>query len=183
MDTSVVDKVGVVVENDLTRKVVHLLLPLLKLRLLVVSNCRQVASLTDDLVHAAGLRHILLFLQKLVLVLEARHFKEGLAVVANNMVTDLDFLGKIRVLHSYEGVVAHDLLLAVDEELLPGLDLGTGLVALDFSKAHPGPLEVDVDAAPFARHFGCLSHHLNQNLVLLVLDLRRIDTTYVHAVF
>ena len=113
MDSSVVDEVGVVVENDLTGKVIDLLLSLLELRLLVVPDCGQIAPLTDYFVNATGLRHVLLLLQKLILVLEACHFKEALAVITYDMVTDLDFLGQIRVFDTYEGIIAHNLLLAV----------------------------------------------------------------------
>ena len=58
LDTSVVNHVRVVVQDDLCRYVVELLLSFFVLRLLVVSDSGQCATMTDDLWDTTVCRHV-----------------------------------------------------------------------------------------------------------------------------
>ena len=119
--------------------------------------------------------------EELILVLEACNLQIRLAVVANYMVTDFELFGELSVLHANEAVVSSHLALAVEQEALPSLDLDARLSALDLAQADAGPLQVDIDAALLAGDLGSFSHHLDQDFMLLILDLRCIDPANVHA--
>ena len=97
------------------------------------------------------------------------------------MIADFKLLGQLRVLDADVLVVAHHLALAVEKDALASLDVNAGLAVLDLTQPDPRALQVDIDAALFTGDLGSFAHHFDQNLVLLVLDLRCVDTANVHA--
>ena len=141
--------------------------------------------MTDDFWDTTVCRHVCalsLLRKKFVFFLKASDLQECLTVVNNDMVSDFHLLGKVRVFNTDELVIADDLLFAVEQVLLASLDLVERLASFKITQAYPGSLQVDINAAFFASNFRSFPHHLNQNLVLLVLNLRRIDPTDVHSV-
>lgn len=119
--------------------------------------------------------------QKLVFIFKACHFKEGLTVVTDKMVTNLQLLCKICVLNANEIVVAYHFLLAIDKKFLACLDFDASLATLDLTESDSGSLQIYIDATLLARHFGSFTYHFNQDLVLFVLDLPSVDSADVHA--
>ena len=126
LDACIVDQVWVIVQDYLSRDIVQLLLSLLILTLLVIADCCQSSPVADNLGYARLFRVIRalgLFCQKLILILEACHFEESFAMVADYVITHFDILGQISVFDPDEAVTPNDMLLAVEEKLLPSLDL------------------------------------------------------------
>ena len=184
LNARIVNQVWIIVEDYRSRDVIQLLVSLLVLAFLVVANGCQRASMADDLGNAALLGQVStlrLLSQELVLLLEPRHLEKGLAVVADDVITDFDLLGKLRVLDTNPVVATNLLLLAVEEKLLASLNLDRRFTPFNISKADPRSLQVNVYSALLPRDFGSFADHLDENFVLFVLYLRRVDPANVHA--
>lgn len=184
LDSGTIGHVRVTIEEYLRRQIIQLPLSLLILGLLAVTDGRHRAAMADDLGNSAILWQVAflgLLSQKLVLVFEPSHFEEGFAVINDDVITHFDVLGELRILHSDERLVPDHLLFAVEKVLLACLDLHTRLSIFEVTETDAGPLQVNVYAALLAGDFCCPSYHLDQNFMLLVLDLSRIDPTYVHT--
>ena len=184
LDARIVNQVWIIVQDHLSCDVIELLLALFILALFIVTNRCQRTPMTDNLWYAALLRQISplgLFSQKLVLIFKARDFKKGFTMVTDDVISNFDLLGQLRVFNTNETFAPHNLLLAVEEELLTGFDLDGGLPALNVTQTHPRSLQVNIDATFLAGNFGGFSHHFYQYFMLLVLDLSRVDPADVHA--
>ena len=184
LDSSVVNQIRVIVQDHLSADVIQQLLPLFILRLFVVTNRSQGAPVADDFGQSGVCRTILSFgllSQELVFIFKACYFEEGLTVVTNKMVTNLQLLCKICVFYADEIIVANHFLLAVDEKFLACLDFDARLASFDLTESDSRSLQVYIDATLLARYFGSFTHHFNQDLVLFVLDLPSVYSTDVHA--
>ena len=102
-------------------------------------------------------------------------------MVADDVITNFDLLSKLRVLDANPVVATNLLLLAVEEKLLASLNLDRRFTPFNISKADPRSLQVNVYSALLPRDFGSFTDHLDENLVLFVLYLRRVDPANVHA--
>ena len=102
-------------------------------------------------------------------------------MVADDMIADFYLFGKLCVLDANPVVATYLLLLAVEEKLLASLDLDRRFTPFNVSKADPRPLQVYVYSALLPRDFGSFSDHLDENFMLFVLYLRRVDPANVHA--
>lgn len=102
-------------------------------------------------------------------------------MINDDMITNFKFLGKICVLDTDKIIVSNNFFLAVEEELLACFDLDARFSIFNVTKTDSGSLQVNIDATLLSRHFCSFSYHLNQYLVLFVLDLCCIDPANVHT--
>jgi hypothetical protein len=101
-------------------------------------------------------------------------------VVADDVVAHLQFLGELTILHTDKRLVTCHFFLAIEQELLASLYLHTWFAVYDFSESDARALQVNIDATFLARNFCSFANHLNQDLVLFVLDLGRVYAADVH---
>ena len=184
LNARIVDQVGVIVEDHGSRYIVQLPLPALILALLIVTNRGQRPPMTYNLGYPALFRQIFslgLLGKKLILIPKPCHLQKSFAMIANDVVANLDLFGQLCVFHADEVLTPDHLLLAVEQKRLAGFDLDGRFSRLNIAQTDAWPLQVYVDATFFPGNFGGFSHHFDEDLVLFVLDLRRVYSANVHA--
>jgi len=96
------------------------------------------------------------------------------------MVAHLQFLGELTILYADKRLVTYHFLFAIEKELLACLYFNAWFAVLDFSESDARSLQVNIDATLLAGNFSGFANHLDQDLVLLVLDLGRVYAADVH---
>ena len=102
-------------------------------------------------------------------------------MVDDDMVTHFDFLGKVRVLNATPVFTSQHLPLAVEVELLTCFNGNRVHLSFELTESDPRSLQVNVDSTLLALDFSRFAHHIDQNFMLFILDLSRVDPAYVHA--
>jgi len=101
-------------------------------------------------------------------------------VVADDVVAHLQFLGELPILHADKRLVTYHLLFAIEQELLACLYFNAWFAVGDFSESDARALQVNIDATLLTGNFGGFANHLDQDLVLFVLDLGRVYSADIH---
>jgi hypothetical protein len=91
------------------------------------------------------------------------------------MVPHLQLILQFLEVHAHEALIAKDLLLAANAELLSCHQMDRGAVVFELASANDWPLQVNHHPHLHLSEFLGLLDHLNEHLVLLLLYSAHID--------